>query len=353
MLTYDGDSFAYDDNGNLVSMSNSCGTTNYSWNARNRLSAISGFDQTCQPLVAEFKYDALGRRIEKIVAEAIKHKGSNVTVTNGRAVKFLYDGLDIVQEIEDSTVVANYIRMPDIDMPLARVEPGGTVRYYQTDALGSVIALTDETGAVMTTYSYDAFGNVTATGEQSLNPFQFAGRENDETGLYYNRMRYYSPRLQRFISPDPISFFGGDINLYAYVGNNPLLFTDPMGMMKWCIEMLYDTKIRYDMFSVALNLASYFPALRIPYLIASVGVSTYSSITSVLAAADDNYGRRSIWDMTSSIASHIFGGFAQTARRSVFVSGVALAVDLATFECPDEATDEDAGCVKLQGAKDK
>ena len=63
----------------------------------------------------------------------------------------------------------------------------------------------------------------------SANTFQFAGRENDGTGLYYMRARYYSPALQRFISQDPIGFAGG-INLYAYAGNNPVSLIDPLGM---------------------------------------------------------------------------------------------------------------------------
>jgi len=98
------------------------------------------------------------------------------------------------------------------------------------DALGSVIALTDDTGMVKTTYTYDPFGKVTITGEASDNPFQYTGRENDSTGLYYYRARYYSPELQRFISEDPIGRAGGDVNYFAYVGNNPVNLTDPLGL---------------------------------------------------------------------------------------------------------------------------
>lgn len=97
-----------------------------------------------------------------------------------------------------------------------------------TDALGSVIALTDDSGVVKTAYTYDPFGNVTVSGEASDNPFQYTGRENDGTGLYYYRARYYSPELQRYISEDPIGLFGG-INFYRYVGNSPLNYRDPRG----------------------------------------------------------------------------------------------------------------------------
>jgi RHS repeat-associated protein len=106
--------------------------------------------------------------------------------------------------------------------------------------------LTDDTGVVKTTYTYDPFGNVTISGEASDNPFQYTGRENDGTGLYYYRARYYSPELQRFISEDPILKFGNPdipfllprllrtpaiLNAYNYVGNSPINFIDPWGLI--------------------------------------------------------------------------------------------------------------------------
>ena len=169
-------------------------------------------------LTAMFEYDALGRRIEKTI--------------NGRTIQYLYDGLDIVQEIESGFPSVNYMRTMSIDEPLARIEASGTVRYYQADALRSVISLTDQTGALKSQYTYDPFGNVIITGAQSDNPFQYTGRENDNTGLYYYRARYYTPELQRFISEDPIGFHGGDVNFYAYVGNDPANYTDPNGLRR-------------------------------------------------------------------------------------------------------------------------
>jgi RHS repeat-associated protein len=217
----------------MTSITNSCGATNYTWDVRNRLVGINGFKPDCSALSASFKYDALGRRIEKTV--------------NGRTIQYLYDGLDIVQEIENGVVTANYVRTLNIDEPLARIKSDGTVRYYQTDALGSIVALTNETGTVRTTYSYDPFGAVTISGETSDNPFQYTGRENDGTGLYYYRARYYSPELQRFVSEDPVLKYGNPntpfllpalliapqaLNSYLYVANNPVNFTDPLGLLK-------------------------------------------------------------------------------------------------------------------------
>jgi RHS repeat-associated protein len=199
-------------------VTNSCGTTTYDWDARNRLVGIDSYKPDCSPLTASFKYDALGRRIQKTTT----HTG---TVTD---TMYLYDRLDIIQEIENGVVSVNYIRTLNIDEPLARIESSGTVRYYHADALGSIIALTDETGTEVTQYSYEPFGRVIISGEISDNPFQYTGIENDGTGLYYYRARYYNPKFQRFISEDPIGLAGG-INLYSYVGNNSVNWIDPEG----------------------------------------------------------------------------------------------------------------------------
>src|SRR4030042_6229617 len=156
---------------------------------RKRLTGISGYKSDCTTLTASFKYDAVGRRIQKTI--------------NGTTTQYLYDGMNIIQEIQGSNKT-NYIRTLNIDEPLTRIKADGTVRHYVKDALGGVIALTDDSGVVKTTYTYDPFGNVTVSGETSDNAFQYTGRENDGTGLYYYRARYYSPELQRFISEDPL-----------------------------------------------------------------------------------------------------------------------------------------------------
>ncbi len=177
---------------------------------------IEGFDKNSNnPLSASFKYDALGRRIEKTI--------------NGETTQYLYDGLEIVQEIKDGMVYANYIRTLNIDEPLARIKSDGTIRYYHADALGSIIALTNDLGTIRTQYNYSPFGEAEIVGEPSDNPFQYTGRENDGTGLYYYRFRYYAPYLKRFISEDPIGLLGG-LNYYNYVNNSPLIYLDPLGL---------------------------------------------------------------------------------------------------------------------------
>jgi RHS repeat-associated protein len=237
MLSFNDKSFAYDDNGNMTTVTSTCGATAYTWDARNRLVAIIGFTSNCQPISANFRYDVLGRRIQKTI--------------NGRTIQYVYDGIDIVQEIENGAISTNYLRTVDIDEPLARLTPNA-MRFYQTDALGSVVALTDETGSIRTQYIYDPFGNVTITGESNDNSFQYTGRENDGTGLYYYRVRYYSPELERFVSEDPVGLKGG-IGFYVYVANSPTGKIDPSGMFTYNTP---DTTITGRLTGEALDLAN-------------------------------------------------------------------------------------------------
>jgi len=106
--------------------------------------------------------------------------------------------------------------------------PGSVLSFltgnFLTDILGSPVALTDNAGVVQTEYTYEPFGKTTFNGPSNTNPYQYTGRENDSTGLYHYRARYYHPASQRFISEDPIEFGGEDVNLYAYVWNNPLIY---------------------------------------------------------------------------------------------------------------------------------
>jgi RHS repeat-associated protein len=103
--------------------------------------------------------------------------------------------------------------------------------YYQQDAIGSVSAVSNSAGALVNTYTYDSFGKLTASSGTLANPFQYTGREFDpETGIYEYRNRYYDPSLGRFLNEDPTGF-GGGVNFYAYVRNQPTRATDPFGLV--------------------------------------------------------------------------------------------------------------------------
>ena len=141
---------------------------------------------------------------------------------------FVYDGLNAVEELTLSAATQILAGL-GLDEHLTRTDSVSGRHSVLTDALGSVLALSNDGGLVDTEYTYEPFGATTATGVANSSAAQYTGRENDSTGLYYYRARYYHPGLQRFVSEDPIGFAGGDPNLYSYVSNSPLNFTDPSG----------------------------------------------------------------------------------------------------------------------------
>jgi RHS repeat-associated protein len=162
-----------------------------------------------------------------------------IRTINGTTVYFIYDGWSLLEE-RDSTgnLLQTYVHGPEIDEILWKQNTTGEV-YYHHDGLGSTIALTDETGAVVESYQYDAFGSVSIydasnsalSASPRENRFLFTGREwIGEIGLYDYRNRVYSPELGRFLQTDPIRFEAGDVNLYRYVANNPINWIDPLGL---------------------------------------------------------------------------------------------------------------------------
>jgi RHS repeat-associated protein len=195
----------YDANGNLTGDA----TNTYTWDARNHLVSISG------AVSASFQYDPFGRRVSKTIGTA---------VTN-----YLYDGVNPVQELAGGAPKANLLTGLNVDEYFQRTDANGPANFL-TDALGSTIALSGPGGNTLAQYTYGPYGKTTMTGSSS-NPYQYTGRENDGTGLYYYRGRYYNPTFQRFISEDPIGIAGG-IDVYAYVGDDPFDFSDPFGLDK-------------------------------------------------------------------------------------------------------------------------
>jgi RHS repeat-associated protein len=198
----------YDNNGNMTQGING---NQYTWDGRNHMTAIAS-----NP-AASFVYDAFGRRAKKTI--------------NGTTTQFLYDGFNPVQELNSSNVAtANLLTGLNIDEFFSRTDSSGA-RSFLTDILGSTLALTDSSGTIQTQYTYEPFGNATVSGAANGNSYQFTGRENDATGLYYYRARYYSPTFQRFTAQDPIDFAGGDTNLYGYTSNDPVDYRDATGKL--------------------------------------------------------------------------------------------------------------------------
>ncbi|AEG00906.1 RHS repeat-associated core domain-containing protein [Methylomonas methanica] len=203
--------YSYDAAGNQTQRSGSADLA-LTYDALDRLAEAAGTGMATE----SYRYDHRGRRVE--------------TVSGGTATRYVYAGRDIWSEYgaDWNNAQAHYVHA-GLDHPLLRITASGTA-YYHADGLGSVVATSNGSGVITASARYDAFGRTLAqTG--GIPRYGYAGREPDATGLIYYRARYYDPALGRFAQRDPAGFADG-INPYAYVGNSPVNFRDPLGLSK-------------------------------------------------------------------------------------------------------------------------
>ena len=206
---------AHDAEGNLTSD----GENDYAWNARGELASLEGPE--CS---ASFRYDPFGRRSQKTVGGGL---------LQGQRTDYLHDGHNLVQEQRGGK--ATDLLQGGIDEIFARTK-GAQTDTFLRDGLGSTAALAGGSEAPQTNYRYDPFGGSTEEGAPADNAWRFTGREDDQTGLLHYRARYMSPGSGRFASEDPIGLAGGDANLYAYVGGDPVNGVDPSGLSPLSLE---------------------------------------------------------------------------------------------------------------------
>jgi len=187
-------------------------TTVYTYDVENKLVQVQ------KPgMLAQYVYDALGRRVSKMV--------------NGNSTHYRYDRDNLILEMNgNDSVVADYTFGSGIDNPL-EMNRNGNNYYYVKDGLGSVTALTNDAGSVVHEYKYAAFGKIVSeSGDSVENPFTYTSRELEkESGMYFYRARFYDPHAGKFLNEDPIGLNGKDYNLFRYVKNNPENFRDPWG----------------------------------------------------------------------------------------------------------------------------
>jgi RHS repeat-associated protein len=145
----------------------------------------------------------------------------------------MHDGIQLAAEykISSGTLVRRYVFGPGVDEPLVEYDDAGTSqsRFLSTDERGSVIALTDSSGALVAIDSYDEYGN---PGSANQGRFQYTGQAwLPEIGLYYYKARFYAPHLGRFLQTDPIGY-GDSPNLYNYVRGDPINSADSSGTIR-------------------------------------------------------------------------------------------------------------------------
>ncbi len=216
--------YVHDPEGNLVRMDDEAGTWAYDWNGAGQLARAVHSDGR----EVSFAYDALGRRVAK---------GSDA-----RTTRWLWDGNVPLHELEYSTTSPDahdpaaappgttWLFEPDSFAPIARLS-ASSVHSVVSDHLGVPLCMLDERGNARWQADTDIWGRASVVGEPELCPWRWPGQYADaETGLSYNRFRYYSPADGQYVSRDPLRLLGG-IALYAYVPD-PLVSTDPLGLTR-------------------------------------------------------------------------------------------------------------------------
>ena len=198
--------FSYDRQGGIIEEKNLAGIRLFSYNSRHQQTGV----ETETGNVQENRYDAEGLRFELL--------------ENGRRTSFVYHDGELLQEEGREEQGTSY----HLGAGMEAFRRGQELSYYHRDEQLSTVFVTDGHRNVQNSYQYDAFGMSLGTTEKLNNRIRYTGQQYDDvTGQYYLRARYYNPVAGRFMQEDV--YQGDGLNLYAYCGNNPVVYDDPSG----------------------------------------------------------------------------------------------------------------------------
>jgi RHS repeat-associated protein len=203
--TVDADTYTYNNNGCLTAD----GVWTFGYDVQNRLTSAAK-----SGVSASYLYDPLNRQSQKDVG--------------GTKTRFIYNGAQRIAEYNGTSgsLITRFVYAKGLDEPVVEVTSAGIKSYFHRDRQGSIIAKTDDTGAVTQRNEYGPFGESAALSGIS---FGYTGQRYDaESGLYFYKTRYYSPVIGRFLQPDTIGY-GDGLNMYAYVNNQPMDSVDLLG----------------------------------------------------------------------------------------------------------------------------
>jgi RHS repeat-associated protein len=214
LSSYGGTTLTYDNNGNITKKTIASVDTSYVYDETDRMEEVKDDNGV---VIAAYYYDPFGRRLWK-------NTGSGMTY-------YLYSDEGLIGEYDSNGVeIKTYgyaIGSPWSSNPLFQ-KIGTDYYWYYNDHQGTPQKITDTTGTVVWSATYDSFGKTTIGTETITNNLRFPGQYYDtETGLHYNWNRYYDPETGRYMRVDPVS---EGPNLYLYVQNNPLKYVDPKGL---------------------------------------------------------------------------------------------------------------------------
>ena len=202
----DRNQFSYDRQGGIIEEKNLAGIRLFSYNNRHQQTRV----ETETGNVQENRYDAEGLRFELL--------------ENGRRTSFVYHDGELLHEEGREEQGTSY----HLGAGMEAFRRGQELSYYHRDEQLSTVFVTDGHRNVQNSYQYDAFGMSLGTTEKLNNRIRYTGQQYDDvTGQYYLRARYYNPVAGRFMQEDV--YQGDGLNLYAYCGNNPVVYDDPSG----------------------------------------------------------------------------------------------------------------------------